>query len=146
MDRNIAIIYTSYGGNTRDLAEIIKLKLEECGLNAHTYSNKDVIDYENYDYFLFGSLTWVDGKLPIQMRKLMKDILIENPRNIKRASLFGTGETQWGMENYCKAVDEMAYHLSKNNIIVDFKLKIEQNPLGKEKQIEIFAKNILEVF
>lgn len=145
---NVAIVYLTFGGNTKKLAAMIKSFLEQGGHQVHLFSTRDRFDLSNYDYVLFGSLTWeikhVQGKLPIPMRKLLKKILIDEPQEIKRCSLFGTGETQWGMKYYCKAVDEMEYHLLKYNVPVDYKLKIEQNPIGKEKKVEDFVQRIME--
>lgn len=140
----IAIIYTSYSGNTKDLAESIRKRIEVCGHEVRTFSIRDKPKLSGYDYYLFGSLTWSGGSLPIQMRKFLKEILIANPLEFKNCSVFGTGETQWGEENYCKAVDEMEYHLQKNNKNVQLKLKIEQNPIGKEKYIQQFVNNLMK--
>ena len=139
-----AIVYTSYGGNTRDLAYFLAKSIEECGHTVHTYSIREVVDLEDYDYFLFGSLTWTKGSLPIQMRKYLRQILIDSPVDFKYCSIFGTGETQWGEDLYCKAVDEMRYHLMKNNKLVHSQLKIEQNPIGKEQQITQFIEEIMK--
>ncbi|WP_144509838.1 flavodoxin domain-containing protein [Bacillus sp. FJAT-22090] len=145
----VAIVYLTFSGNTRDLATLIKGYIEEGGHQVHLFSHKDDFDLSEYDYVLFGSLTWEikrqQGKLPIPMRKMFKKILIEEPQKIKRCSLFGTGETQWGEEYYCRAVDEMEYHLQKHGIIVDCKLKIEQNPKGKENKVKEYTNEILEV-
>lgn len=140
----IAIVYTSYGGNTKDLAELIRKRIELCGHQAHTFSIRDKPNLNDYDYYLFGSLTWSEGSLPIQMRKFLKDILILNPLEFQKCSLFGTGETQWGEEFYCRAVDEMEYHLKKNNKNVQLTLKIEQNPIGKEKYVQSFVDNLMK--
>lgn len=147
--KKIAIVYLSFGGNTKDLAKMISEILKEDGHTVHLFTTRDKPQLDEYDYVLFGSLTWEiqgkQGKLPIPMRKLFKNILIDNAQDIKRCSLFGTGETQWGEQYYCKGVDEMEYHLKKHGVQVDYKLKIEQNPLGKEKQIIKYAEEILEV-
>lgn len=139
----IAIIYLSYGGNTRDLASYIARFMEEDGHLVHLFNHKDMPVLADYDYILFGSLTWDEGKLPSQMRRYFKKMLKDNPEDFTRCSVFGTGETQWG--NFCRAVDEMAYHLNKHEKAVDFQLKIEQNPIGKETRIKEFTKKILEV-
>src|SRR5690606_30167403 len=93
---------------------------------------------------LFGSLTWSSGSLPIQMRKFLKEILIINPLDFKFCSVFGTGETQWGEEMYCRAVDEIEYHLKKNNKDVQLKLKIEQNRNSKEKYVQHFVDKLVK--
>lgn len=144
MGRKIAIVYTSYSGNTKDLAHMMKSILEDSGHCVHIFSHRDTLNLSTYDYILFGSLTWDNGSLPIQCRKLLKEVLVENPQVNSKCSVFGTGETQWGEENFCKAVDEMKYHLSKHGIIVDYTLKIEQNPLGKESLVHEYVNNILE--
>lgn len=149
MHLSIAIVYESFGGNTEDLAKMIQKQLLNGGHpNVHLYScyqvKKNNYDLSLYDYVLFGSLTWDEGKLPLTMRKLLKKILIDQKQPFINCSVFGTGETQWGDRMYCRAVDEMEYHLTKNNKTVNYKLKIEQNPLGKEKKIEDFVKCILK--
>lgn len=143
-----AIVYLSFSGNTEKLATMIKTLIELNGYQAHLFSTRDDFNLENYDYVLFGSLTWenkgIQGKLPVSMRKLLKKILIDEPQLIKRCSLFGTGETQWGAEYFCRGVDEMEYHLAKHNTPVDAKLKIEQNPIGKEMKVKHFVKEIMK--
>lgn len=139
-----AVIYVSYGGNTKDLAYYITKRLEEYGQLVHTFSYRDEFNLDDYDYVLLGSLTWVDGKLPSQMRKLLKKILIENKVRVDHFSLFGTGETQWGEELFCRGVDEMNYHIKKYNKNVHHLLKIEQNPLGKESKIDNYIDNIMK--
>lgn len=139
-----AIVHVSYGGNTRDLANYLANLLELCGHLVHTYSVRDKLDLNQYDYILFGSLTWTNGSLPIQMRKYLKRILIDTSYEFKYCSVFGTGETQWGEKMYCKAVDEMEYHLKKHRKIVQMKLKIEQNPIGKEMQTIKFVQELMK--
>lgn len=139
------MVYTSYGGNTRDLAYLIKSILEDSGHLVHIFSNRDEFNLKGYDYILFGSLTWDGAKLPIQMRKLLKEVLITNPQVNCDCSIFGTGETQWGEENFCRGVDEIKYHLYKHNINVNYELKIEQNPIGKEHKVMEFVSKIMEV-
>ena len=139
-----AIVYVSYGGNTRDLTNFLVKCIEQCGHLVHTYSVRDAPDLEKYDFILFGSLTWTEGSLPIQMRKYLKSILIDHPTNFQHCSVFGTGETQWGESFYCKAVDEMEYHLTKKGKFVHSKLKIEQNPIGKEEKINQFIEEIMK--
>lgn len=38
----------------------------------------------------------------------MKDFIAELAVKPKNVAIFGTGETQWGMDFYCGAVDRMA--------------------------------------
>lgn len=144
MEANVAIVYTSYGGNTRDLAEMIKSMLERYGVKSRIFSNRDVEDLSEYKYIIIGSLTWDNSKLPIQMRRFLKEVLITNPQINCKCSVFGTGETQWGQENFCRGVDELQYHLQKNGVKVDHILKIEQHPIGKENKIKSFVENVLE--
>lgn len=140
----VAIVYLTYGGNTKDLSFKILNLLVGCGLDAHIFTNKDNPNLNEFDYVLLGSLTWDEGKLPIQMRKYMRKILIDEPINVQYFSVFGTGETQWGMNNYCKAVEEISYHLQKHGKTVHHQLKIEQNPIGKDKFIISYVNDILK--
>lgn len=148
MVRDIAIVYWSLHGNTKLLAELISQEFKDGGFNTHLFTYKDSFDLSKYDYILFGSYTWDEGKLPVQMRNILKEVLINNPQVNCKTSVFGTGETQWGLENYCRAVDEIEYHLKKNNKLVDFKLKIEQAPLGTYKVVKTkeFVYNIINTF
>lgn len=137
------IVYTSLSGNTKDLAELINYNLVRCGFNVHISSAKEMHSPLGYDVVLIGSYTWGDGELPVAIRKYLKHFLVESKVDLPVSVVFGTGETQFGLNNYCRAVDEIKYHLSKHTRVLST-LKIEQNPIGKEDQVKSFIEKIME--
>jgi predicted ribonucleotide reductase-associated flavodoxin len=137
------IVYTSLSGNTKDLAELINYNLVRCGFNVHVSSAKEMHSPQGYDVVFIGSYTWGDGDLPVTIRKYLKRFLIESRVEFPVSVAFGTGETQFGLNNYCRAVDEIKHHLSKNTRVLST-LKIEQNPIGKEDQVKSFIEKIME--
>lgn len=130
-----AIVYASLSNNTQDLAYMIAEEIKQHGGEVDLfYTGLFPVDYRMYDIVLFGSYTWGDGELPLSMRRELQHILFGN-KGMKPlvAAVFGTGDTQYKF--YCRAVDEMRYHLQKHNVIVVGEpLKIEQNCKGKQIQ------------
>jgi len=128
-----AIVYASLSNNTQDLAYMIAEEIKQNGGEVDLfYTGLFPVDYRMYDIVLFGSYTWGDGELPLSMRRELRHILMDN-KGMKPfvAAVFGTGDTQYKF--YCRAVDEMRYHLQKHNVIVVGEpLKIEQNCKGKQ--------------
>jgi flavodoxin I len=130
-----AIVYASLSNNTQDLAYMIAEEIKQHGGEVDLfYTGLFPVDYRMYDIVLFGSYTWGDGELPLSMRRELQHVLLGN-KGMKPlvAAVFGTGDTQYKF--YCRAVDEMRYHLQKHNVIVVGEpLKIEQNCKGKQIQ------------
>jgi len=137
------IIYTSLSGNTKDLAELINYNLQRYGCEVHISDAKEFHSPSGYDIAIIGSYTWGSGAMPVAIRKYLKNFLVENKTSLPSFAVFGTGDTQWGERNYCKAVDEMKYHLSKHTKVLGI-LKLEQNPIGKENQVISFIEKLLE--
>ena len=142
---NISIIYTSQTGNTKEVAEMINEVLIAGGHNTtciniyHEKFNDNHV--KDKDLILFGAYTWGNGKLPEEMRNCLKYIIKEKQLKLPKVAVFGTGETMWTY--YCRAVDEMEYHLSKVTTVLG-KLKIEQSPRGNQKHLPIeFINKIL---
>ena len=144
-----AIVYTTLGGNTEDLAYLIAHEMNKQGVEVDLFNGigRFGVDFRSYDIVLFGSYTWGDGELPLQMRKYLRQALIENKE--KRplvAAVFGTGDTQYKF--YCRAVDEMRYHLQKNNVIVlGEPLKLEQSCRGSQlRKMQKWTNSIIGAF
>lgn len=146
MHRKALIIYHSVSGNTKKTAEMIALNVEKGGYQA-TLSNvkdiKDSHDFSEYDLIFIGVYTWGDGDMPPKMRKYLKEIITHGNVNSAPFAVFGTGDTQWTY--YCRAVDEMEYHLSKHTKVIG-KLKIEQLPINEKQtlMIEKFVEKTLK--
>nr|BDD45019.1 putative flavodoxin-2 [Bacillaceae bacterium] len=128
----IAIIYESLGGNTEELAKLIANEFEQKGAEVDLFfASRLSANLSIYDITFFGSYTWGDGELPKRMRKCLRRILIDSPNKPKAAAVFGTGDTQYHF--FCRAVDEMAYHLTKHGVdIIGEGLKIEQFCQGRQ--------------
>jgi flavodoxin I len=74
-----------------------------------------------------GTPTYGDGETPKPVLDFLRYILKENNFKLPTFSVFGTGDTQWS--SYCRAVDEVEFHLSKKTKVTD-KLQIEQYPIS----------------
>lgn len=128
----VAIVYISYTNNTKLVAESIKKYLVD-SVKVDVFNFKDDFNLEDYDFVFLGCFTWDKGTIPTAYRRFLKNILVENHIRNQYFSVFGTGDTQWG-ELYCRAVDEMEYHLNKQGKTVIEKLKIEQKPISNYNQ------------
>jgi len=137
----ILILYHSLSNNTKEVANLIGKHVGEQGLSFLVSDIDYEINLEEYDHVFIGTYTWGDGDLPLQMRDYLRFILKENKLNLPSFSVFGTGETQFTY--YCRAVDEMEYHLSKFTK-VNGKLKIEQHPINQIDKIEKYTLDVLE--
>ena len=131
---DVLIVYASLSGNTEELAQLIAHEIKTNGGNCDLVKIGRVpfsIPKDKYDIVLFGSYTWDDGALPIPMRKQLRESLIVATDKPSKAAVFGTGDTQY--PKYCRAVDEIEYHIRKHGIeIVTDGLKIEQFPQGRQ--------------
>lgn len=138
----VAIVYISYTNNTKLVAESIKKYLVD-SVKVEVFNFKDDFNLEEYDFVFLGCFTWDKGTIPTAYRRFLKNILVDNPINNQYFSVFGTGDTQWG-DLYCRAVDEIEYHLNKQGKTVIEKLKIEQKPISNYNQniIKEYVNNI----
>ncbi|MBE3594485.1 MAG: flavodoxin domain-containing protein [Candidatus Carbobacillus altaicus] len=150
----IFILYTSLSGNTEETAHIIADEVEGKvvdivrdlpGLNRALAS----VRAGEVGLLFLGTYTWGDGVLPLQFRKLLRSVLIEEKEAylpyMPLTAVFGTGDTIF--PRFCRAVDETVYHLQKHGVTVfQETLKIEQSPygLGQEARVRAFARNALQ--
>ncbi|GEK57147.1 hypothetical protein CHL76_02330 [Marinococcus halophilus] len=142
---NVAIVYASMSGNTQEIAEVIKNVVESKGFTCTLFRTGGTpSSFHDYDMVLFGSYTWGNGELPSAMRTELRSILKERQLNINEAAVFGSGETQF--PKYCRAVDEMKYHLENHNVPVRQEtLKVEQSCRGSQMdKVTKWTNEILE--
>ncbi|MEM5009416.1 flavodoxin domain-containing protein [Niallia taxi] len=133
------IVYYSLSGNTKRISEIIEENLISRGKEVTIFplTNQSIfgdVDIEVYNHVFIGSPTYGYGKTPGNVRKFLRYLLIENTFKLPTFSVFGSGETQW--EHYCRAVDELEFHLSKATNVLS-KLKIEQYPINPKQKMKI---------
>lgn len=129
------IVYYSVGGNTKGIVKLITNNLEE---NEQEYDVLALpskgVNVESYKHVFIGSPTYGEGITPKSVLNFLRYILKENNFILPTFSVFGSGDTQW--KTYCRAVDEIEYHLSKKTNVIN-KLKIEQYPVSKHKKEKI---------
>jgi flavodoxin len=95
-----------------------------------------------YDIVYFGSYTWGDGQLPDDMRDRLRTVLKERTHAIPQAAVFGTGDKMF--VKYCRAVDAMAYHLSKFGVpLAGELLKIEQSPRNRPHLVKEWTRRTI---
>lgn len=137
----ILITYHSMGGNTKELAKIISQSARDKGIHTFVSELNEELNIEEFDFVFIGSYTWGNGDLPIRVREYLKWLLKENEFKLPVFSVFGTGDTQW--THYCRAVDEIAYHLNKKTKVIS-KLKIEQHPVNQVEEISRYVATTLK--
>lgn len=138
---NALVLYHSLGGNTKATAQLIKTNVEGYGLNCCLSTLDTSINIEEYDLVFIGSYTWGNGETPKEVINYLRWLLKENRFKLPPFSVFGTGETQWTY--YCRAVDEINYHLSKYTRVIST-LKIEQHPINQIDSIEQYIRETME--
>lgn len=114
----IVILVESLSGNTKRIAEIIQ---GEVGGELHTRRTAPT----DAEFYFIGTYTIGYGSAPKPILRWVED----NPQVEGRTAVFGSGETQWGEENFCGAVDVVA-EKTKSKFEV---LKIEQYPAQKRQ-------------
>lgn len=137
----ILLAYDSLSGNTREVADLIKTEAEQAGHQVTPVfvtieSLHDVVpepfDEHGFDLYMLGSWSHDYGRTPPEMKEYIAELYqqVGKPHHV---AVFGTGETQWGEEYYCGAVDRMARFFNSAYP----RLKIEQMPHGERDQAAI---------
>lgn len=132
---NALIVYYSLGNNTKVTSELVKDFAEFHGADVDMIRiNKDTdfkeINVENYDLIFIGSPSYGKGATPEVVKEFLRHLLKYNDFKLPTFAVFGTGDTQWGDLLYCRAVDEIQWHLEKKTNVINT-LKIEQRPTSK---------------
>lgn len=133
-------------GNTEEVAELIEATHTARGdqvalFEADRIGVREANNLSTYDLVYFGSYTWADGVLPDEMKDTFRLLLKELTVPIRQAAVFGTGDKMF--VHFCRAVDEMAYHLSKYGIpLAGELLKIEQSPRNQPYNVRNWAERL----
>jgi len=139
-----AIVYASMSGNTEEAAELVARTCEEAGLRTKLFLADEVTkrSLAGFDIVYFGSYTWGDGELPEEMRDCLRLLLKDTPNRVEQAPVFGTGDKMF--VKYCRAVDEMAYHLMKHGVpLASDLLKIEQSPRNRPYVVKDWTRRVI---
>lgn len=134
----ILLAYSSLSGNTRDVARSVRARCEARG-HAVTWIDTDIQtlakacpEGATHDLYLLGSWSDNGGRTPPEMKRFIAD-LVEAVGKPEALAVFGTGETQWGMEYYCGAARRMAAFFGTPYP----RLEIEQMPHGAHDALKI---------
>lgn len=130
MKAKALIAYLTYSGNTEEVAEILQevaLK-HNIDVDMHEIGIDPPVQPELYDYIFLGSFTWEEGSTPEEV----KDFVLEIGYKPDNVAVFGTGDTQFGGDDYfCSAAVKLArFYQSPWDV-----LKIEQSPRGSQEKI-----------
>jgi flavodoxin I len=129
------IVYYSVGGNTKGIVDLIKKNLDVEGQECEVLAlPSKSVNIETYDHVFIGSPTYGEGITPKPALNFLRYILKDNDFKLPSFSVFGSGDTQW--KTYCRAVDEIEYHLGKKTTVSN-KLKIEQYPISNAQITKI---------
>lgn len=85
------------------------------------------IDVRKYDALVLGTYTWGKGQLPI----IHKDFAYELQHKPDNVFVFGTGDTQFGMNNYCNAAEKLARYYNSDLEVG----KVEQAPTDSQEEV-----------
>ncbi|WP_338650001.1 flavodoxin [Listeria seeligeri] len=128
----ILLAYDSLSGNTKMVADEIETILVSKGHVVVSLRVSSLAEYpldEDFDLYMLGAWTVDYGRTPPDMKDFIAELAVK-PKNV---AIFGTGETQWGMEFYCGAVDRMATYFGTSYPT----LKIEQMPHTEQDTTDI---------
>jgi flavodoxin I len=123
------ILYLSYSGNTKEVADLIEATLVKNEYIVDTYRigwSGAIPDLSIYDIIFIGTFTWGKGAVP----KDMKDFIWELGYKPDNIVVFGTGDTQFGGDDlFCHATEKLRkFYCSKFE-----PLKVEQSPRGQQE-------------
>ncbi len=127
----ILIVVASLSGNTRELGRMIAGRCRAAG-HAVYWQEADAADpsealaADQADLVLLGSWTDNAGRTPSEMKAWIAATAERGQRPAQMA-VFGTGETQWGQEYYCGAVQRLIRYFNSTYP----PLRIEQMPHGE---------------
>lgn len=118
-----AIYYFSITGNTKSLVEQLD-DFNEWDVYDLNDMKPSEVSFKDYEYILLGTMTLGRGVPPAFFRKIFPQLCTMEKRKI---GLFGSGQSHYGDEYFCGALDVLEGLLEKKNDI-GFKLKFESYP------------------
>ena len=132
----VLLAYDSLSGNTKEVADIAAAEVRRLGhtLDVSYVTVEHYQERGDYDLYLLGSWTSDYGRTPLEMKEFIAE-LYDAKGKPEHVALFGTGETQWGMEVFCGAVNRMAAFFGSRYPT----LKIEQMPHSSKDTAAIQA-------
>lgn len=139
---NLAIIYTSVTGNTKELAAILGGFIKGFGVDVQMFSIKEfpLRQLGQYDAVVIGTYTWGNGEIPEEMLPLHWAFENQETETIV-TGVFGTGDQFY--PHYCGAVDKFRDMLFVQSELA-VTLKVELTPqLQDLKRCRKFAEIVV---
>ncbi|KAF1016830.1 MAG: Flavodoxin [Stenotrophomonas maltophilia] len=127
----VLVVVASLSGNTRELGRMIAARCRQAGHRVHWHEADDLrqpppLATADADLVLLGSWTDNGGRTPSEMKAWVAQ-QAEAGATLPHVAVFGTGETQWGLEYYCGAVHRLGRYFCSAYP----PLQIEQMPHGQ---------------
>lgn len=128
----VCIVYASMTGNTEDIKDVIRKRLEEkLAVDTFSMDTVNVNDILDYDTILLGTYTYGDGEIPYEAEDFY-DQLEETLLSGKKFACFGSGDSFY--EYFCEAAllfEKMVQE--RGGKLIAPTLKIELSPDDEEK-------------
>lgn len=118
-----AAYYFSITGNTKSLLEQLP-NIDEYDLYDLNGMKSEEVNFKDYEEILIGTLTLGRGVPPAFFKEIFPQLFTLSKRKI---GLFGSGQSHYGEEYFCGALDVLEELLKVKNEI-KFKLKYESYP------------------
>lgn len=127
----VAVIYTSMSGNTKLFAELIQQNINDvCSVvDIFRLEADGVPDVKKYDSLIIGTYTWGKGQLP----PIQKDFAYEIQHKPKNVFVFGTGDTQFGEENFCNGALKLGKYYNTELEVG----RVEQSPTDSQEKVAL---------
>jgi flavodoxin I len=100
---NVLVAVDSESGNTLEMSHEILAAMQEAGVSTIFHrinGQRPLLDLPPLQLAFIGTYTWGYGAAPAATEWFMEEHSLDCP-----VAAFGSGETQWGEEHFCGAVD-----------------------------------------
>lgn len=107
----LLLVVASLSGNTRELARMIACHGRQAGHAVHWQEAEQgcaspPLQVDEADLLVLGCWTDNAGRTPAEMKAWIAR-MVESGKRPRQVAVFGTGETQWGVDYYCGAVHRL---------------------------------------
>lgn len=133
-----AAYYFSITGNTKSILEQLD-DYSEWDVYDLNGMNPEDVDFKDYEVILIGTLTLGRGVPPKFFKQIFKQLSSLSNRKI---GVFGSGQSHYGEDFFCGAVDVLAGLLKqKNDVMFEYKFESYPTPTA----VNEFKKLVMEM-
>jgi flavodoxin I len=100
----ISLFYGSTSGNTKKIAENIKLNLEPGLVKIFNVKYAKIEDVEMFENIILGASTWGKGILQSDFEEFLNNILKKANLKGKKIAIFGTGDSSIYPESFADSM------------------------------------------